>query len=47
MQLLDSAGDDDSGTVFRDIIMLALLGFVTFVIMLLPQNRPSVSMRRD
>ena len=40
MQLLDSSGDDDSGTVFRDIIMLALLGFVTFVIMLLPHLNP-------
>ena len=40
MQLLDNQGDDDSGTVFRDIIMLALLGFVTFVIMLLPHLNP-------
>ena len=27
---------DSSGTVFRDVLMLALLGFVAMVIMLLP-----------
>ena len=41
MQLLNNPDDEhDSGTVFRDIIMLALLGFVTFVIMLLPHLNP-------
>jgi hypothetical protein len=29
-------GDDSTGTVFRDVIMLALVGFVAMVIMLLP-----------
>ena len=32
--------DDDGGTVFRDVIMLALLGFAAFVIMLLPHLNP-------
>ena len=34
------AGDD--GTVFRDVIMLALLGFVAIVILLLPHLNPPV-----
>lgn len=32
--------DDDDGTVFRDVIMLALLGFVTIVVLLLPHLNP-------
>ncbi len=32
--------DNDDGTVFRDIILLALLGFVTIVILLLPHLNP-------
>lgn len=32
--------DDDSGTVFRDLIMLALLGFVTMVVLMLPHLYP-------
>jgi hypothetical protein len=32
--------DDDSGTVFRDVIMLALAGFVAMVILLLPHLNP-------
>jgi len=35
---LDS--DDDGGTVFRDVIMLALAGFVAMVILLLPHLNP-------
>lgn len=33
-------GDDDGGTVFRDVTMLALAGFVCIVILLLPHIRP-------
>jgi hypothetical protein len=32
--------DDESGTVFRDVIMLALAGFVAMVILLLPHLNP-------
>ena len=39
MNAIDPASDDD-GTVFRDVIMLALLGFVTIVILLLPHINP-------
>ncbi|MFQ5973843.1 MAG: hypothetical protein ACE5Q3_16070 [Alphaproteobacteria bacterium] len=34
--------ENDDGTVFRDVIMLALLGFVTIVILLLPHLNPPV-----
>ena len=34
-------GDDSSGTIFRDVIMLALMGFVVIVILLLPHINPS------
>lgn len=37
---LDLFGEDDSGTVFRDTIMLALAGFVSIVILLLPFINP-------
>jgi len=33
--------DDGGGTVFRDVIMLALMGFVVIVILLLPHINPS------
>lgn len=32
--------EEDDGTVFRDVIMLALLGFVTVVVLLLPHLNP-------
>jgi hypothetical protein len=35
-------GDDAESTVFRDVILLALLGFVTIVVLLLPHVRPPV-----
>lgn len=38
MELFDEDGND--GTVFRDVIMLALLGFVTIVVLLLPHLNP-------
>lgn len=37
---LDLLGGEDDGTVFRDVIMLALLGFVTIVVLLLPHLNP-------
>ena len=40
MNGLDSFDDDDSGTVFRDVITLALAGFVAMVILLLPHLNP-------
>ncbi len=39
MNAIDPASDDD-GTVFRDVILLALFGFVTIVILLLPHINP-------
>ena len=32
--------DDDNGTVFRDVIFVALLGFVAIVVLLLPHINP-------
>jgi len=40
MDLLERFDDDESGTVFRDVIMLALAGFVAMVILLLPHLNP-------
>lgn len=40
MQGFNLLEDNDDGTVFRDIILLALLGFVTIVILLLPHLNP-------
>lgn len=40
MHGLESFDDDGHGTVFRDVIMLALLGFVTVVVLLLPHLNP-------
>ena len=40
MNSLDPFDDDDSGTVFRDVITLALAGFVAMVILLLPHLNP-------
>jgi hypothetical protein len=40
---LDEFEDEPSGTVFRDVLMLALIGFVAMVIMLLPH----LSQKRD
>jgi hypothetical protein len=37
---LDSFDEDEGGTVFRDVIMLALAGFVAMVILLLPHLNP-------
>ncbi|MGF1476315.1 MAG: hypothetical protein ACFB6S_12195 [Geminicoccaceae bacterium] len=41
MHDLETLGDDDeSGTVFRDVIMLALAGFVAMVVLILPHINP-------
>lgn len=40
MNALEQIEDTDDGTVFRDVIMLALLGFVTVVVLLLPHLNP-------
>jgi len=40
MDELDYLDDDSTGTVFRDVILLALIGFVAMVIMLLPHISP-------
>ncbi len=40
MPAFDLFGEEDDGTVFRDVIMLALLGFVTIVVLLLPHLNP-------
>ena len=45
MQSLDPLDASDDGTVFRDVIMLALLGFVTIVILILPHLNPPVEAR--
>jgi hypothetical protein len=36
----EGADDDESGTVFRDVILLALAGFVAMVLLLLPHLNP-------
>ncbi|MDH3473826.1 MAG: hypothetical protein OEM59_09035 [Rhodospirillales bacterium] len=40
MQGLDHLEEDDSDTVFRDVIFLALAGFVAIVLLLLPHLNP-------
>ena len=40
MHDFDPLDDDASGTVFRDVVMLALVGFVAIVVMLLPHLNP-------
>ena len=40
MNTLDQLGEDEGGTVFRDVIMLALAGFVAMVLLLLPHLNP-------
>ncbi len=40
MQGLDPLDEESWGTVFRDVILLALIGLVAMVIMLLPHVRP-------
>ena len=40
MHSLDAFDEDEGGTVFRDVIMLALAGFVAMVLLLLPHLNP-------
>jgi hypothetical protein len=40
MHSLEQLDEDEGGTVFRDVIMLALAGFVAMVILLLPHLNP-------
>jgi hypothetical protein len=40
MHTLEHLDDDEGGTVFRDVIMLALAGFVAMVLLLLPHLNP-------
>jgi len=40
MHSLEHLDDDEGGTVFRDVIMLALAGFVAMVLLLLPHLHP-------
>lgn len=44
---LDEFEDDASGTVFRDVLMLALIGFVAMVIILLPHLSEKREQNRD
>ena len=41
MLIPDLGEESDDGTVFRDVITLALLGFVSLVILLLPHINPT------
>lgn len=41
MNELDDFEEESSGTIFRDVILLALIGFVAMVVMLLPHLRKS------
>lgn len=40
MHALEQLDEDEGGTVFRDVIMLALAGFVAMVLLLLPHLNP-------
>jgi hypothetical protein len=43
----DEFDEDSSGTIFRDVIMLALIGFVAMVILLLPHLKKSAVEAQD
>jgi hypothetical protein len=47
MQALEPFQDDVEGTVFRDVVMLALAGFVAIVILLLPHLAPPGARERE
>ena len=45
---IDPLEDDTGGTVFRDVIMLVLAGFVVIVLLLLPHiNPPAVAAKQS
>jgi hypothetical protein len=47
MHGLDQLDEDEGGTVFRDVIMLALAGFVAMVLLLLPHLNPPGEAAKD
>jgi len=47
MRGIDPFDDEEDGTVFRDVIMLALAGFVAMVILLLPHLNPEGDAAED
>jgi hypothetical protein len=47
MATLDDCGEDSSTTVFRDVIFLALAGFIAVVMMLLPHLNPPTKAEQD
>ena len=47
MQGLDPLDEDAGGTVFRDVILLALMGFVALVILMLPHVHPPQAKSSD
>lgn len=47
MRGLDPLDEDAGGTVFRDVILLALLGFVALVILMLPHVHPPEARATD
>lgn len=47
MLSLEPFDDDEGGTVFRDVIMLALAGFVAMVVLLLPHLNPAGKAEED
>jgi len=46
-ELDDFDEDDSTGTIFRDVILLTLIGFVAIVIMLLPHSKPTQEHQED
>jgi len=47
MHELDAFDDDGGGTVFRDVIMLALAGFVVIVLLILPHLNPPTKVAEE
>lgn len=47
MRGLESLEEDDSDTVFRDVIFLALAGFVAIVLLLIPHLNPPAKAEND
>ena len=44
---LDLIDEDEAGTVFRDVLLLALIGFVAIVVMMLPHLKPTEEEAQD
>ena len=47
MNGLDEIDGDDNGTVFRDVMMLVIFGFMTIVILMLPHLNPPTKTAED